>query len=237
MKQTAVVIGCGGIGYQLHEPLARMLSYSSVTELIFVDGKVVTPKNMLRQHHPESVGRNKADVLAENARKFAPENVEVTSIPMYISEDNKDYHGWLKAERLIVFAGVDNNRTRVMLEEMLERRKQLMFISGGNDLTKGQAVLWTREGYKDTTPRPSEIDPDILDNLGRAPFEIPCDEVVISAPQTCLANRFAADAMLGIWWSTLQPKRRDFNYTTFDIGVPHVSPFNRPALRDVSAPV
>lgn len=237
---TTVIIGCGGIGYHLHEPLARMLAAANSTDdqLIFVDGKTVTPKNIYRQHDPASVGRNKAQVLAESAKRFMP-NHDVHAIPIYISEDTADMHPWLKAKDLTVFSGVDNNRTRVMLEEMLGNRKQLLFISGGNDYASGQAVMWVRENYKNMTPLPSDIDPDILENLGRAPFEIPCDEVVESLPQSVLANRFAADAMLGLWWSrgNARSRERKFNYVAFAGDVPHASPFNRPALRDVSAPV
>lgn len=231
---TLCLIGCGGIGYQIHEQLARLADPATM-RLVLIDGKTVGPHNIYRQHTGSAIGRNKAEVLAESVKTIAP-NLTVIPIPEYISEETVKTWGWWRDDNMVVFSGVDNNRTRVMLEELLDRRKRAVLISGGNDEFAGQAVLWRRESHKDILPKPSDIDPDILLDLGRAPFEIPCDEVQVSLPQLPLANRLVADAMVMLWWSqVLHTPKKAFNYITFDVRVPHMSTWNRPALRDVGA--
>lgn len=236
MKNTFVMIGCGGIGYHMADSLVRLVRNIEDSELYLVDGKRVLNKNLARQFGEGDVGRPKAELLAEklSASLLGPDDsLRIIPIPEFVEYDNFDEHPWITAERLTVFSGVDLNSSRVLLEDIAAQREEMTLLSAGNHIVDGQAVLFRKRDGKNIDPLPSEIDPEILDNDGAMPSEIPCDEAVVSAPQLALANSQAGIAMLSLWYSQVlnEPESgKEFNYVTFNVAEPHVSRFNRPAL-------
>lgn len=79
------VIGNGGVGSFAAEAIAR----SGVGRVTFMDGDVVAPSNLNRQlvALTSTLGRNKAEVMAERARDIDPSTV-VTAIPRFYREDD-----------------------------------------------------------------------------------------------------------------------------------------------------
>lgn len=233
-----VVVGCGGIGYHLLDPLMRvLLAYpTNHVHISFVDGKIITPRNVNRQHLSSFIGRNKAEALAMIAKSLIPreyeEKIQISAIPEYVSPEYLDCHPWLSEDEVHVFSGVDNNKTRMMLENILGKNKTLVFVSGGNDEFTGQAILWVRQKFQDVLPRPSHVDPDIAEeqNAGVAPYEVSCDAVPILLPQFPLVNRVVADAMVGLWWAYAKNKTTEINYTVVDILQPMIKPTKRRSL-------
>ena len=67
---TVMVLGCGGVGSNCIEALAR----GGVGHLILVDGDVVASSNINRQAiaFPATVGRRKVEVMAEMIRAINP---------------------------------------------------------------------------------------------------------------------------------------------------------------------
>lgn len=233
---TYVLVGCGGIGYHMADSLVRLLRTLEDTELVLVDGKRVLNKNLARQYGVSDVGSFKAELLAEKLTSslIGPEDtLRITAVTSFIENDNLDTHLWAEADTLTVFSGVDNNASRIVLEDIMADRDEMTLISAGNHYVDGQAILCRKRSGKYLDPTPSELDPEILDNDGVMPSEIPCDEEVASAPQLALANSQAGLAMLSLWYSQVlnDPEEgKEFNYVTFNVSEPHLSRFKRPAL-------
>lgn len=86
LKNSSVIIfGLGGVGSYVFEALCR----AGVGKLTLVDGDTVSLSNINRQlcalH--STVGKNKADVLAERAKDINPECI-VRTIPEFLTADN-----------------------------------------------------------------------------------------------------------------------------------------------------
>ncbi|MBR2674226.1 MAG: tRNA threonylcarbamoyladenosine dehydratase [Mogibacterium sp.] len=75
-----IVIGCGGVGSYAAEALARI----GIGHISLMDGDVVVESNMNRQlvALSSTLGRNKAEVMAERVRDINPE-AEVRAIPSF----------------------------------------------------------------------------------------------------------------------------------------------------------
>lgn len=233
--KTYVVVGCGGIGFALAPPLARMLMGTDST-LYLVDGKSVRSANLARQFEARDVGENKAIALARRLSDTLGSGTRLTIVPIaaYVEQTEKEAHVWLNEEDPTVFLGVDTAASRVCIENILvEKCRSFTLISGGNAEYDGQAVLTRRLHGKFKTPLPSDVTPDIRVNDGRTPSLIPCDEAQVSEPQLVLANAQAALCMLGLWYGQVlnKPKRdREFNYVKFDMRLPEVFPASRQAV-------
>jgi len=232
---TAVVVGCGGIGYRLAEPLTRLLAARPDSQLFLIDGKAVKPDNVSRQHGVDVIGLNKAEALAARlTRLVGPEKVRITAIPFYFDRpDAAQQRPWLELPHPHVFCGVDTAASRVFLEDRLATLPTVTLVSGGNEFFSGQATIWLRRDKRDLTPRPSQLDPDLRRHDQRLPSEIPCDENVVHYPQLGLANDAAALAMLCLWYARVyapQDKPTTSNYVTFDVRRAELYPAKRAAI-------
>ena len=72
-----IVIGCGGVGSYAAEACTR----AGIGHLTFMDGDTVAQSNLNRQlvALTSTIGRNKAEVMAERARDIDPET-DVTAL-------------------------------------------------------------------------------------------------------------------------------------------------------------
>lgn len=210
MKLTAcVLVGCGGTGGMLAEPLARLLAYHPnglgptprVSQLALVDGDTFEARNAQRQLGTEP-GVLKAVALA--ARVPVPHVV----IPKYVDRQSfrEDVLGGIPdhaTRGLGVILAVDNHATRkeILLALQDAGVQNLLCLSPGNDLRHGQVICWARSGgvdlipnplssYKDGTPRYPELD--------RPTDRLPggCIAAAPSTPQLLLANALAATICL-----------------------------------------
>lgn len=80
------VIGNGGVGSFAAEAIVR----SGVGHVTFMDGDVVAPSNLNRQlvALTSTLGRNKAEVMAERARDIDPDTI-VDYLPRFYCEDDE----------------------------------------------------------------------------------------------------------------------------------------------------
>ncbi len=201
-----VVIGAGGIGYHLVEPLTRFISSSAPDyRITVVDGDRVESSNLSRQHESSAVNLNKADVLSAVINKRLQLSKPVQAVSKYISpttihdEEFRD----LITNNCHIFVCVDNNATRMFIEELVSRLPNCVMISGGNDLLKGQVQLYVRQNNQDRTPKPSEVNPEIAAE-DQFPDEVGCDQLVVSEPQLVFTNNTIACTMLSMWYSYTQ---------------------------------
>ena len=86
-RSRVLVVGCGGVGGTVAVALAR----TGVGAFTLVDFDDFEPSNLNRQIGctRETLGRNKAEVLAEHLRSIAP-GVEVESIPHRVALEDLD---------------------------------------------------------------------------------------------------------------------------------------------------
>jgi hypothetical protein len=186
-----------------------------VPEILLCDGDTVERKNLVRQDFVAAdVGRPKALVLAERAS--AAYGLEVRAYPRYVKEatDLKQ----LAPEGGIVVGCVDNADTRRTLHEKLSSYDDVVYVDAGNagielpedpaalsrtELRKiresgwsGQVVCGVRKGGETLLPFPADVMPDLIESAGGpedlVPDEVPCGQVVVSAPQRHATNLWAA---------------------------------------------
>lgn len=80
-----LVVGLGGVGAYAAEMICR----AGVGQMTIVDADTVQPSNINRQLPAlhSTIGRSKAEVLAERFRQINPE-LDLTVLPVYLKDDN-----------------------------------------------------------------------------------------------------------------------------------------------------
>ena len=88
-RRSVAVFGCGGVGSFAIEGLVR----SGVGRVVVIDGDVITPSNLNRQliAEPDTIGRRKALVTAERAKRIRPEVTAEAHDIVYTAEVHPDF--------------------------------------------------------------------------------------------------------------------------------------------------
>lgn len=217
-----VVVGAGGTGGYLIPQLTRQIKLQNDLRgleghqphlLTIIDGDIVEQKNLVRQQFIDrDINRNKAQVMAERygrafqlAVNYVTDYIESTE--MLTSLVNNETH-------VPVFLDcVDNNKTRVFIEEAHRSFGTSYFISSGNEEMTGQVVLSLHDarhslesrfegeefGYPVMVETPSVLNmfPSMLDGSDKLPTEMSCAENAESAPQNIHTNMTAANLIFG----------------------------------------
>lgn len=211
--QRIVIVGLGGIGSQMLPSLLHYLtSIRFQGEVVLVDGDMYELKNLNRQLVPEQgVGLNKADALAE-AWQHLP--LALTPIPEYIDPENIDL---LVREGDLVICGVDNHYTRRLIDEYITRLLNVTFVSGGNDLTDGNAQIVRRRNGKALDPRLTQVHPEIAEAVEPPDFTPGCDRMVNAAPQIIVTNLMVACTMLNAVWAIMEEREIPYSEVYVDV--------------------
>lgn len=129
---TVMVLGCGGVGSNCIEALAR----GGVGTLIVVDGDAVAPSNINRQAiaYTTTVGRRKVEVTAELVQAINP-TARVISLDRFVRADDVEN---LFAEALsgveridYVIDAIDTVSTKLAIAEWAERTATPLIASMG----------------------------------------------------------------------------------------------------------
>lgn len=106
-----LVVGCGGLGGNIIEYLAR----AGVGTLIVVDGDVFEESNLNRQIlcTSENIGQKKALAAAERVRAIDP-SIDVTPVCEFLTKENASA---LMADADLVIDALDNAAARLVLED------------------------------------------------------------------------------------------------------------------------
>lgn len=192
------VIGVGGIGGALVPFLARVLyTHEPPARLTLIDGDEFEARNRLRQAVP-AYG-NKATILAnELARTF--DRLSVRAVPEYIREGNK---AALIEEGDYVLVAVDNHPTRRLVSDHCSQFRDVVVISGGNEVHDGNVQVFIRRGGEEIRPPLTRYHPEIARAAGPLPGD-GCDVQASSAPQLLVTNLAIASAMLSAFYTCLQ---------------------------------
>jgi molybdopterin/thiamine biosynthesis adenylyltransferase len=212
-SQNIIIIGLGGIGSVLSERLARFLNYNReyLINILLVDGDSYEPKNQERQDFLQF--GNKAEIKADElTMKF--NEIEFDAFPSYINEGNISE---VIRDGDIVFICVDNHKSRMIINNYCKTLNNIMLISGGNELTDGNAQLYVREGGKDKTPDLCTYHPEIANPDDRLPEEMSCEELSQSEPQLYFTNLGVATLMCWMFYNAFVNKEYDRSEVYFDI--------------------
>jgi molybdopterin/thiamine biosynthesis adenylyltransferase len=205
MSQTKKikVIGAGGIGSHLVEPLARYLNYTEHhCEVMIIDGDFFEDRNRERQRFGQA-GINKAVAMVSVLREQFPK-VHFRSKDEYLTENNVVS---TIREKDVVFLGVDNHATRKLVSDRCCELEDVLLISGGNGYTDGDVLVhWKKDG-RDMTPPIAVTAPEIKTPKDKNPGEFTdvdrqgCQEEALANPQLLFTNLDIACCMLNCYYA------------------------------------
>jgi len=212
-KLDIVIIGLGGVGSILSERLCRFINFSRdmAASILLVDGDAYEPKNYERQEFIRM--GNKADIKADElTMKF--NNIEFNTYDAYINEENITS---VIKEGTIVFICVDNHKSRMVINNYCKNLNNVTIISGGNELTDGNAQLYVRKGGKNLTPDLCTYHPEIANPEDKLPDEMSCEELSVSEPQLYFTNLGVATFMCWLFYNSVVKEQYDRSEVYFDI--------------------
>lgn len=148
-KMRIIIIGLGGIGSWLAEPLIRYASkkYNNILEVLLIDGDSYSNSNLVRQSiHPKLMGMNKASATALKLRQYFPE-VDIKEYPEYLNPKNIEI--LLSEHTSYVFNCCDNNYCRKIVSEYMDKKylNNYFLFSGGNEILDGNSHIQQRNRY------------------------------------------------------------------------------------------
>ena len=235
-----IIIGVGGTGTHLLEPLVRLLGYhkNQTKNIMIIDGDRYEEKNRIRQLFSKSfVGKNKAEASAE---RVAFEGFSITPVQGYINKIDfcdviLDSIPDVAKKNLLVITSVDNHATRKDIISALDERNQQNFvlISPGNDFDMGQVIVYAKKDGKNLTCHPFENFPDLKEPKDRIPGG--CAEQAPSTPQLITANASAALGCLLIVSAMLEGNPW-YDQVHFDCKKMKMVPNGDPILSEVPIP-
>jgi hypothetical protein len=244
------LIGCGGIGSILIEPLAKLLMYhiNGTADITLIDGdawdesstikkadvslqtsgNATTKGNITRQlFDPIYIGYNKAEATCLRYShmpnlKYVPEYINKDSFMALLLQDNGDQY------TNVVISAVDNEATRKeVILGLDELGTNFIFINCGNSLDTAHCSVWAKIGgqYKFSNPLSRYA------NLANPSDNIPgrCSVLEASTPQLISANASAALLVITTFQNILdgEPIHEEVNtyvrkLKTKPLGIPQI---------------
>lgn len=189
------LIGLGGTGGYLLEPLVRLLTFHSLTKYINIicwEADTVEETNITRQiYYSDDIGRIKAINKIKQLKQL---NNNIKLIPEYCNKTK--LLKYLDIEDSIVIATVDNFASRKsFIEAIYESNNNHVFISPGNGLSNGQCYSFYYKNKQLTG-----FDCLLLPEWNKPKDEIPkvtnCIQESVSSPQLISANFMSALVVL-----------------------------------------
>ena len=218
-----VVIGAGGTGGYVIPHLYR-IAYASgrPCRIIIADGDIVEQKNLIRQNFAEcDIGENKAQVMAERYSEVF--GIETEYIPDFIENEQQllellrfESSGRNSIKPISILIGaVDNNRSRIMCNNVFNKLDDIIYIDSGNGEFTGQVICGVKMSGRVISKPVASIYPDLLKDTEKFPSELSCAERSVSAPQSIAANVFASSAVISMLYHLLIEGNLRNNRITF----------------------
>ena len=204
------VIGCGGIGGETIEMLARM----GIGELVLVDKDAYDLSNLNRQTLATiaDLGLTKSDVAAEKVRLINP-YVKVTTFNEHVDQTNIEK---VIGDSDIVIDALDNVLTRVIVSRAA-KEKGIPYIHGAIHGTLGQITVFlpnSDKTYEEMFNLPSigkELNDETIGELKKVTSGVP--PVIGPTPNLigCLEAFEAYKSITGVGKVTVAPKILTFD--------------------------
>ena len=205
-----IVIGCGGIGGETIEMLARM----GIGELVLVDKDAFDLSNLNRQTMASiaDLGLDKEAVAAEKVRLINP-YVKVTTYNEHVDQSNIDK---VIGDSDIVIDALDNVLTRVIVSRKA-KEKGIPYIHGAIHGTLGQITVFlpnSDKTYEEMFNLPSlgkELNDETVEALKNVTSGVP--PVIGPTPNLigCLEAMEAYKIITGVGKVTVAPKILTFD--------------------------
>lgn len=201
------IIGAGGIGGYLIDPLSRYLSCSEDSvEITVFDGDKFEERNKERQRF--TACENKAEHTVALMREQFPK-IHFRSKSEYLTKDNI-----IPAIREddVVFMCVDNHATRKLVSDRCQELDNVTLISGGNEYIDGNVNIHIRKDGKDVTKPITVVHPEINTPKDKNPGTITdadrlgCEAEAIANPQLLFMNFAIASSMCNCYYAFEQDK-------------------------------
>lgn len=211
-----IIIGLGGIGGALAEPMARYMAHGKgeSLQMLLVDGDRYEPRNADRQRVScDEIGQHKSELWARRmSRMFTV--LDVKSVTAYVTPAN--------IARIIqtgdtVMLCVDNHATRNLVQEHMLRLRDAVLISGGNDYTDGNVQVFVKRKGRMLTAPITKHHPEIENPADKRPDEIGCDEEIPDSPQLIFTNFMAAALMMNAFYRLSSGTEPLYGEVYFDI--------------------
>lgn len=181
------IIGIGGIGTQLLPPLMRWNQHEKKLPITLIDGDHIEVKNLKRQDFLEElIGQNKAEAAKITYKSYG---FDIHSIAEFLDDSNVDIH---IEEGNIIFTGVDNYKTRVIIQEKAKSLNNILCIFMGNEYTDGDVLIYLKSMGEELTDPVFVNHPELIERMDKLPHEMSCEELLNSAPQIIFTNLTAA---------------------------------------------
>lgn len=215
------VVGCGGIGTHLLDPLCMFLAYGDFpqVEVSLIDGDIYEERNRERQLFTK-LGP-KATITAERLREKYPD-IMFWDHPDYVDEDNVPR--FIREDDVVLLC-VDNHVSRKLISDRAEELKNVTVISGGNDYHEGNVILHVRRDGHDLTLPVAKHKDDIDNPQDEHPNDVVeregCEAEAAAAPQLVVTNNAIAALMLNAFYGVLnrQWENELFGYSHVDHNV------------------
>jgi hypothetical protein len=207
---TVHIIGVGGTGSILLEPLIRLLTYhqSGTTNIILHDGDRYEPNNSTRQlFNPEYLGVNKATAAALRYQSICPALVAYPEYLTYdrLSQNIVDH----RSQSVLIVLTVDRDKVRHNLIKALDdSAADFACVIPGNEFRTASCVIHQRVKGKYRFPHPFDTVSNIRDPEDTEPGA--CGEVAVSSPQLICANFASAAITLDVVYSLLEDEPLPF---------------------------
>lgn len=166
------VIGVGGTGSLLARDLPKLL-LGTRHKMILIDGDYVESKNIERQgYQSQDVGDNKALALSRKINSLYP--IECEFDDKYCTHESlyaliKNDKGYVP----VIIGCVDNDATRVILEDTFNKLDDVVYIDSANSEYEGNVYITIkRKGTQKGKSRSQCYKYD----LDKHPLEISCQE-------------------------------------------------------------
>ena len=208
------VIGCGGIGGETIEMLARM----GIGNLVLVDKDAFDLSNLNRQTLASlpDLGLDKTAVAADKVRLINP-YVNVDTFNEHVDQDNIDK---VIGDSDIVIDALDNVLTRVIVSRKA-KEKGIPYIHGAIHGTQGQITVFlpNTKSYEEMFNLPSigkELSEEVINDLKNVTSGVP--PVIGPTPNIigCLEAFEAYKIITGVGKVTVAPKI--LTYDLLDLG-------------------
>ncbi|MBI5153501.1 MAG: ThiF family adenylyltransferase [Parcubacteria group bacterium] len=221
-----VLIGLGGIGSHLAEPVCRTLHYTNTSRtpkrIVLIDGDTYDRTNSERQRSQPNT--KKGDATKESLAPLFPE-LRIEAKNLYINEDNVYVH--LLEEDIILLA-VDNHASRKIVSHHVCTLKNCILISGGNEEVDGAIQVYERRNGQDVTPPLTKFHPEIEYPKNNHPETPSCAQLIeTESPQLLTVNFTIAALMLNALTLWLHEKPSPYADQYFDLHKGIVSPVHR----------
>lgn len=130
------IVGCGGTGSLLARDLPQLLIKYQNHEMCLIDGDVVEKKNLTRQRFQKTdVGCNKAIALAAKINSFYP--IECDAMDLYLTDSELLTKIRQSSKIPVIIGCVDNDATRMILENTFRQLKTAVYIDSANSAYSG----------------------------------------------------------------------------------------------------